>query len=234
MRYDEFKATWTNALLESGLRIFGVEAEESLDLSSLCRCYEVSVSPLGGGRDAEPFLVTAGLSWRWDALQEARTATTEEDLLTTLLGRDVADSVETEEPWLRVDVVLRATLPWGQPLPLPTQEALQQWTREVTGRLERTEPLLPEKTVEETSWGRLAALAWKGQPELKATCTADGVLKVERVELASWQAINPPRIWDHPDRMDEGPEEQLAAFFARVRQALHAWVECLDHLTRSR
>ena len=178
--------------------------------------------------------MTAGLSWRWDALQEARTATTEEDMLTSLLGHDAADTVDTERPWLRVDVVLRATMPWGRPLPLPGQDALREWTREVVGRLERTEPLLPQEVVEETPDGNLAALAWKGQPEVRATCASDGALLLERVELASWHALHPPRIWDDPDRWDEGPEAELGVFFARVRQALHVWMECLDHLTRKR
>jgi hypothetical protein len=234
MQYDEFKSAWTTALKDSGLGVFGAEVHESLDLTNLNRRYEVSVLPLGGGGDAEPLLVTAGLSWRWDALQEARTASTEEDMLHALLGQDQADVVETEEPWLRVDVTLRATLPWGKPLPMPNQQAQQNWMREVVGRLERTEPLLPDEVVEESPDGNLAVLAWRGEPEIRATCAADGVLMVERVELASWQAINPPRVWDDPDRWDEGPEDQLAAFFARVRQALHVWMECLDHLTRRR
>jgi hypothetical protein len=40
------------------------------------------------GQDAEPFHIGATLSWRWDSLHTARTATTEEDLLTELLGRE--------------------------------------------------------------------------------------------------------------------------------------------------
>ena len=231
MRYDDFKLAWTEALAEAGF-LARLPASERLDLARLSRHYEISVEPLG--QDAKPLFVTAGLSWRWDALQEARTATTEEDMLTSLLGHDAADTVETERPWLRVDVVLRATMPWGQPLPLPGQDALGEWTREVVGRLERTEPLLPQEVVEETPDGNLAALAWKGQPEVRATCTSDGALLLERVELASWHALHPRRVWDDPDRWDEGPEAELAAFFARVRQALHVWMECLDHLTRKR
>jgi hypothetical protein len=46
---------------------------------SLDRNYEVYVEPLGG-QDAEPFFVAATISFRWDSLSTARTATTEEDL----------------------------------------------------------------------------------------------------------------------------------------------------------
>jgi hypothetical protein len=56
------------------------------------------------------FYVTATLSWRWDAALSARSATAEEDLLVEILGRDGSYLV-TEQPWLRVDVTLNATVP---------------------------------------------------------------------------------------------------------------------------
>ena len=231
MRYDEFKLSFANALAGSGLSDRSGPTER-LDLSDLDRQYEVYVEPLGG-QDAEPFHVTAALSWRWDALKEVRTTTTEEDMLTTLFGRDEVDAFETEQPWLRVDVKLQATLPWGQPLAMPSQVAMRAWAREVVGRLDGTEPLLPDEVIEETDDGNLAILAWQGTPEVRATCATDGTLKLERVGLAAWQSINLPRIWDHPDRQDDGPEKQLEEFFARVRRALHVWMETLDHLVRA-
>ena len=231
MRYDDFKFAFSNALAGSGLRTW-TGPTERLDLGNLDRRFKAFVEPIGG-QDAEPFNVTAALSWRWDALKEARTTTTEEDMLTTLFGRDDADAFKTEQPWLRVDVTLVATLPWGKPLKMPPQSVLMAWMHEVVGRLEGTEPLLPDEVVEETDDGNLAILAWQGTPEVRATCAADGVLLLERVELAAWQSINLPRISDDPERRDRGPEEQLAAFFARVRRALHVWMETLDHLVRA-
>ena len=231
MRYDDFKLAFASALDRSGLRAWTAPTAR-LDLRNLDREYEVCVGPLGG-QDAEPFYVTAVLSWSWDALHEARTTTTEEDMLTTLFGRDDVDVLKTEQPWLRVDVKLVATLPWGKPVPMPPQTVLKAWMHEVVGRLESTEPLLPDEVVEETEDGNLAILAWQGTPELRATCAPDGALKLERVELAAWQSINLPRIWDHPEREDDGPDEQLDAFFARVRRALHVWMETLDHLVRT-
>jgi len=57
-----------------------------------------------GRQDAPPFHTSAAIEWRWGALATARTATTEEDMLTELLGREDAHDVETERAWLRVDI----------------------------------------------------------------------------------------------------------------------------------
>ncbi len=102
MRYEEFKAAWDEALRESHLPVIGGSGggEETLELRWLDRRYKVYVEPIGG-QHVEPFTVTATLSWRWKAELTARSATTEEDLLRSLLGREEADEIETEQPWLR-------------------------------------------------------------------------------------------------------------------------------------
>lgn len=65
--------------------------------------------------------ISAALEYRWDALQTARTATTEEDMLQELLGLDRTRKPRTEKPWLRVDVTLRASTVWSKEIELPTQ-----------------------------------------------------------------------------------------------------------------
>jgi hypothetical protein len=236
VRYEEFKSAWNEALRESRLLLFGGigGGEETLDLRSMDRHYEVYIEPLGGQR-VEPFHVTATLSWRWDAELTARTATTEEDLLRGLLGREGIERIETDRPWLRVDIVLRASTPYGKPLPLPANAIWARWVREAMGRLESIEPMIPEENVREADDGQLEILAWRGQPEVKTVCTAEGELKLESVELAAWQAIELPRQWDDPDREpDELPHRQLREMFQRVRSALHAWMEVMDHLLPAR
>ena len=69
---------------------------------------------------AEPFTATTTFAWRWTALHTARTVTTEEDLLAEVLGRDHATRSHTRRPYLRLDIGLRATLPGGAPLALPS------------------------------------------------------------------------------------------------------------------
>lgn len=229
MRYEEFKTAWDEALRASRLPCHS-PCVETLELLFMERRYQIYVEPLGG-QHQDPFHVSAALSWRWDAALTARTATTEEGLLTELLGRDGSGEVQTDKPSLRVDITLRASTPYGKPLPMPNQAAWARWVREAMGRLERIEPVIPEANVREAADGRLEILAWRGDPEIQATCGADGDLKLEGLEVSAWQAIELPRQWDDPAREpDAPPDRQLDEMFARVRAALHAWMEVMDHL----
>jgi hypothetical protein len=230
MSYESFRSAFEAALRDSGLPVFGVRGEELLDLRSMDRIYRIRVEPIGG-QDAEPFLVTALLSWRWTALDTARTITVEEDVLTEMLGRDDAAGLRTEKPWIRVDIELKATSPYGKPRPMPPPTALRDWTREAMTRLEEIEPLTPEERVREES-GRLAVLAWQQvEPRVHVVCGPAGNLMLDAVEISAWQAIESPRALDDPNQPpDAGPEEQLAEMFGRARAALSAWMQALDHL----
>jgi hypothetical protein len=148
----------------------GLAGSETLDLRTMDRAYEIYLEPLGG-QDAEPFHVTAALSWSWDALLTARAATKEEDMLTELFGRREAAQLVAESPRLRIDMKLKAALPWGKPLSWPSRAAWAAWVRETMGRLERIEPLTPEEHVRETESGDLEVLAWQGSPEARVSCT---------------------------------------------------------------
>jgi hypothetical protein len=229
MDYDTFRALWHAALSASGLLPFPPRPSEAIDLQGMNRTYRIYVS-MPDARRARPFHVTATLSWRWDALHAARSATTEEDLLTELFGRVGYDLV-TERPWLRVDVTLNATLPYDAPLPMPDARAWQRWARQVTRRLE---PLLPAAfpDVEDEEWE--AILFWRGDPEAQLRCSPDGQLHLTGVELPSWQGIELPRQWDSPDRpQDDDTEEQLESLFEWVRASLEVWAECLPYLEKS-
>lgn len=228
MRYEDLKSAWHRALSDSGLPPIGWPTE-TMDLSSMSRRYWVAVEP-HGGQDSEPFHVSATLEFSWDALKTARTRSTEEDILTELFGREDVDGLNTERPWLRVDVKMRASLPYGQALLLPPASAIRDWAREVAARLERIEPLLPEEVVKDSPDGTLEILGWKGAPQLQVTCDAGGALMLEGVELAGWQTVLLPRRWDDPERIDDEPDAQLADMFGRVKRALGAWMESLDNI----
>ena len=229
MNYDEFKELWTWALRESGLPIGGVTPiEETLDLGSTdrhCKSF-VNTHDLGA-----TFHVSAALGFRWDALQTARTRHTEEDAVRQLFGVDREKYPRTEASWLRVDVTLNANTEWGKEIPLPSAEALKNWTRETIARLENIEPLLPIEQVRENRTGNLEILAFRSEPELNVVCKPDGSLVLRGVEVAAWQAVNVPRKWDDSSRKpDKGPHDQLAALFRRLKASLHGWREALDHL----
>ena len=71
-----------------GLNSNGLRASYGRDRAvrgRMQRHYRVRTGTVRGQR-AEPFHVTAELSFRWDAAKSARSGTTEEDVLTNLLG----------------------------------------------------------------------------------------------------------------------------------------------------
>jgi len=228
LSYDPFRAAWQEALDASDVRAFLCPATETLDLSRMSRTHETHVL-LGPGRDPaiEPFTVSASLSWTWDALLSARTATTEEDLLNELFGTAGRDQ-DTEQPWLRVDVTLSAVLPWASPLPLPETVKWRRWAADVA---ERLTPLLHSGCTDGDE--KPLVLSWRGGPEAKVQCAPNGQLYLTGVELSAWQGINLPRHWDNPDREpDEEPDRQLADLVGRVWKALQAWERSVRYLQK--
>jgi hypothetical protein len=233
VNYDDFKHIWVLALRESGLRTIGADdVSESLDLHSMRRTCKSSVEPVG--QDIEPFHVAGTLTWHWNPLHTARTATNEDDMLTELLGKADVRRVRTQRPWLRVDVTLHASALWGKEIPMPGSSTWAKWAREAIGRLESIEPIVPEETTRQGRGGRLEILAWQGEPETQILCGPKGDLRLRSVEVSAWQTVQLARKWDDPSRKpDTGTGEQLFALFKRVRAALQAWVEVTDHLLQA-
>ncbi|HUW09875.1 MAG TPA: hypothetical protein VM537_09095 [Anaerolineae bacterium] len=224
MNYDQFRTLFHEALDAAGLMPALPQSLEAVSLGRMRRTYETIVEL--GAPQPRPFYVTATLSWEWDAALAARSATTEEGLLTELLGRD-GYSLVTERPWLRVGVRLTASLPTDAPIPMPEAGAWRRWAAKVQARLA---PLLPIQS-EDDEYG-LRVLSARSEPEARLRCDPDtGRLYLTRVELSAWQGIDLPRQWDNPDREpDPWPEPQLADLAGRVRSALQAWEKCLRYL----
>jgi hypothetical protein len=226
MDYDEFRRLWHEALARAGLVSVPFRPTETVDLQHMDRAYKVYM-PMSHGNQTGPFHVTVELSWRWSALQSARTATTEEDLLVTLLGEDGYEA-DTERPWVRVDVNLHATLPDGDPTPMPDAAVWQHWMEKVTHEMGLLElPNLPE-----VRWDRgQVPLFWQGDPAARLQCRPDGQLYLTGVELPAWQGIELPRQWDDPERPEDGDTEvQLDSFCEWVRDSLEVWEGNLQHL----
>jgi hypothetical protein len=229
MSYEQFKELWLSSIGEAGLKIAGASPiEETLDLHSTDRrCKSSVVLP---GEQGKPFYVSAGLEFRWDALQAARTRTTEDDLVRELFGVDRSQYPRTEAPGLRVDVTLHASTLWGSELPFPSTEAWKSWAREVRGRLQNVEPILPIEQVRENRKGNLEILAWRDEPKMNAICKPDGTLVLSSVEFAAGVVIGLPRRWDDSSRKpDRGPHEELAALLRRLAASLQGWTQALDH-----
>lgn len=227
MRYEEFRDLWMRTIRESGLERFGFP-RETLDVRSMDRVFEIRVEPVGG-QDAEPFTTTARLAWRWEALQSARTATTEQDLLMSLLGTDALDEVAMEPPTLRVDVALTARLPYGDGYPMASTTRWSTWAAEVVERLRTIEPLVSPEWSRPTLDGRREILAWQSPPRVDAECSLNGELVLRGLEIEAFQFVALARQLDGGDlETDDLAAQQIALLLERVRAALHAWQESLD------
>lgn len=229
VNYDAFKSAFLAALAESGLPTMGPPPHvETLDLKSTDRTVKLYVEPIGAHdrRRTGPFSITGKIWWRWDALNTARTATNEEDIVRELLG-ERRTRPKTECSSLRIDVKLRAGPELSKPLPMPSPQKLEKWAKEAVMRLENVERLVSEDVMDDE--GRI--LAWLGDPEIAATCDASGVLRLQDVTISGFEILRLPRQWDDPDRRpDENPYDRLLLLCNRVKAALHAWGEVADHL----
>ena len=234
MTYDEFLLLWTRAMSGAGLPAFG-PARETLEPATLDRRF-VQYVHLPGGQLAEPFDCGAEFEWIWSPFLTARGRCSEEDFLNEVFGQRPAraKTPASAPSWIRIDVRLRASLPFGHAIPMPAGRAWSAWTRECVERLETVEPLLPKRTTRKKKGLRREVLAWRGDIEVRATCGSDGELQLEGLKLAAFQLLEIPVQWDDPERGKPrvGPERELEAMFKRTRAALYAWTESLDHIVR--
>ena len=85
MNYDRFRTLFHEALDAAGLMPALPQSLEAVSLDRMSRTVETIVEL--GAQQPRPFCATVTLGWEWDAALAARSATTEEDLLTELLAR---------------------------------------------------------------------------------------------------------------------------------------------------
>ncbi len=225
MRYDEFRDSLFGALGDAGLRPHLGRPTESIDLTTTTRRWQAALGESIPQR-SEPFLVSAVVSFEWDPVESARTYTTEEDLLTELLGRD-EDPPETMPRLLRTDIVLRATLPYDSRVPMPGRKTWRSWSLRVDDELSS---FLPTDAAQHEA-GSVIVTGARGKVEAESICSDSGELCLSAVSLASWHGVVPPRIRDAVDEEPEGDiERQLQKLAERYRRAYDAWMECVIDL----
>lgn len=175
MRYAEFRDQLEAALRHEGLFFTGTDRRvEKIDLADTVRSWKGYVSRGGPGSTA-PFHVSAVIGFKWRPVDAARAYTSEEDLLTELVGRS-RRSPRTEPRWTRVDLSLRASLPYGSTTAIPEASVFGAWTAAV---VEQADAAFTE--VKERGGRMLAVHGGHDDLELHARCNSDGVISLTAV-----------------------------------------------------
>ena len=201
MRYDEFRNRWQGALQAAGLLSHSDRPEETIDLATTARRWEVHLLPRG----VEPFSVGTTVSFRWDPFDSARSYTCEEDLLTELLGRGARRT--TQRRLLRVDITLGASLPHGSSTPMPASDLWVPWVASVEDSLD--EALTPKRR------RRTEEPHWRGDLEIAGRTTA----RSTSPRRAPGRHRECPHLQD--SRLGPGDRDAPARLRVRVRQRGH-------------
>jgi hypothetical protein len=218
MRYDEFRDRWQAALHAAGVLSYQDRPQETIDVSTTKRRWRFLTLP----RTAEPFNVSASVSFHWDPFQSARSYTREEDLLTELLGRRARWS--TQHRLVRVDIKLHATLPYGSTTPLPTADVWLPWIASMEENVGAA--LAPQRQRKNTD------IRWRGGLEIQGETSIHGEFAVHGMSVPAYEMIVVPRIWDDPKRREREASavKPIDALAVRFRKALDAWTDSVAEL----
>jgi hypothetical protein len=226
VRYAEFRDRLEDALREVGLFFQNTEQRvETIDLAHTTRSWKVHL--FGAALpSADPFHVSAEIGFKWSPVDAARAYTTEEDLLTELVGRR-RRPIRTERRWTRIDVSLHASLPYGSTTSMPDSRVLGSWTASVTEKVDAA------FTENEEKRGRVVAiLGGRGDVEVHAHCKPDGVVSLTAVAVSGFRLVRVPRVWDDPERREaeRGPDADLGGLARRCKTALDEWTRSVSEL----
>jgi len=226
MNYQEFRDLLHDALRTAHLQIpYPIGPTERINLRDMSRSYELVV--YGGLQPkCEPFHLTAGITWDWDATLSARYATTEEDMLMLIFGDFGIHDEDTVPPRLRMDVCVSAGVPYGTVYPMPVFVQWQRWVRQVSDELQL---ILPTGYDEDDG-----ICAYSDPIQASVKLLEDGRLNLESMTFKAWQAIKLPRQWDDPEKRDPSPVDELQDFASRIASAMSAMENGLAHLVKGK
>ena len=220
MRYDEFRDRWQAALRAARLLSAQDRPDETINLTTTAHKWRVHVLL----RAVAPFHAGATIDFRWDAFEAARSYTCEEDLLTELFGRRAGRS--TQPRLVRVDIALRAALPYGSTTPIPAPDVWLPWVASVEEKLDDalTAPRRREGTID----------AWRGDLEIEGRTSPDGAFSLHGMSVPAFEMIVVPRIWDDPKRRarEASADARIDGLAKRFRGAVDAWTASVGELVR--
>lgn len=224
MRYAEFRDQLEAALGQEGLLFSGaVRRIEKIDLADAVRTWKVYVSR-DGPSNTEPFHVSAAISFTWNPIDTARAYTCEEDLLNELISKR---SLRTQPRWTRVDLSLRASLPYGSTTAIPEASVFGAWTAAVREKADATFTEVKERN------GRILVVqGGHDDLELHARCNSDGMVSLRALTISAFRIVRVPRVWDSPER--RAAEADWHREFNRLartfRTAIDSWTQSIAAL----
>jgi len=228
MRYEEFRDQIQGALKGVGLFQQRIgNPIETIELSGAGRRWKVYLSR-SAPQKAEPFHVSAKIAFNWNPFDNARSYTCEEDLLTELLGRK-KQGLKTLQRFTRVDLELRAGLPYGSTATIQDPQLFRAWSESVILKLDK------QFTERKERPGRLIAiLGFLGEIEVDARCGAGGKLPLHGVSVEGFRLVRVPRVWDNPERRDAEKDsaEEAARLARRFKSAIDEWTGSVAELAR--
>jgi hypothetical protein len=198
---------------------------ETINLADGVRHWEVTIW-VPDAQSAEPFHVSAVISFKWDPVNAARAYTTEEDLLEALVGRR-GRSIRTERRWVRVDLSLHARLPYGSTTPMPEPEVFAGWTAAVEEYIGTTFTEIKEAR------GRIVAiLGGHTDLDVQAQYKSGDVLSLNAVTISAFRIVRVPRVWDDPLRREaeRKANHELARVAQMFRTAIDDWTSRVSQL----
>jgi len=225
VRYAEFRDRLESALWEAGLSVHDADRRETIDLENTVRrwqVYFIRTAP----PSTEPFHVSAEVGFEWTPFDAARAYTTEEDLLTELMGRRRRPT-RTERRWMRVDLSLRANLPYGSTTSMPEPHVFSAWTASIVEKVDVAFTDIEERK------GRIAAvLGGHGDLEVQAQCQLNGVVSLTGVAISGFRMVRVPRVWDNPNRREteKGPHVELGRLGQTFKATIDEWRKSVSEL----
>jgi hypothetical protein len=226
VRYAEFRDQLEAALREGGLFVAGASRRvETIELADTVRRWKVHIYRTTGN-DTQPFDVSAVIEFTWSPVDSARAYTTEEDLLTELVGRR-RRSPRTERRWTRVDLSLHARLPYGSTTSIPEPSVFSAWT---AGVVEQADAAFTD--VEDRAGRIVAVRGGHNDLELHARWTSDGVVSLSALTLSGFRVVRVPRAWDSPERLTAEADSyrEFSRLARTFKAALDDWAKRISEL----
>jgi hypothetical protein len=205
VRYAEFRNRLENALREVGLFVHDADRVETINLADTVRHWKAYLRR-SAPPSAEPFSVSAEISFGWTPFDAARSYTCEEDLYLQLVGRR-RQPTRTARRWTRVDLSLYANLPYGSTTSMPEPHVFAAWTTSVG---EKAHAAFSE--IEERNGHIVAVLGAHGDLQVEVRCQPDGIVSLKGVAISGFRMVRVPRAWDDPGRREaeRDPHAELA------------------------